>query len=310
MIINTGQRTDIPAFYSQWFINRIREGYVVARNPFNPHQLTRYLLDPRLVDGICFCTKNPSPMIPFLPELSPFRQIWHVTITPYGREIEPFVPPVDEVLQSFRKLSEMVGKERIFWRYDPIFISDTWTMERHMSAFSRMAAALRGYTSSCVFSFIDLYSKTIRNFPEVRRVTHEEQEILVRRMVPIAKDNGMTLISCAEDPKLAALGVDTHGCMAKEKIERAWGISLKIPASAGAEARKGCPCLLGHDIGDYNSCIHFCRYCYANYDRVAVLGNRKRHNPTSPCLIGEIGPDDHITDARQESWIEREISLF
>ena len=129
-------------------------------------------------------------------------------------------------------------------------------------------------------------------------------------MVSIAKDNGMTLMSCAEDPGLAALGVDTNGCMAKGKIERAWGISLRIPASAGAEARKGCHCLLGHDIGDYNSCAHFCRYCYANYDREAVLENRKRHDPASPCLIGQIGPEDHITSARQGSWIEREISLF
>lgn len=290
MIINTGQRTDIPAFYAKWFMNRIRAGFVLGRNPFNLHQLAQYRLDPRLVDGICFCTKNPSPMIPSLPGLSAYRQIWHVTITPYGRDIEPFVPPVDEVIRSFHILSKAVGAKCMVWRYDPIFLSDTYTMERHLSAFSHMAEALRGYTESCVFSFIDLYSKTIQNFPEARRVTHEEQQLLAQRMAAIAADNGMTLISCAEDPKLGALGVDTHGCLTKEKIERAWGISLKIPPSAGAKARKDCSCLLGHDIGAYNSCVHFCRYCYANYDRQLVMENWKRHDPSSPCLIGEVGP--------------------
>lgn len=309
MIINTGQRTDIPAFYAQWFMNRMREGFVLVRNPFNPHQVTRYRLDPAVVDAICFCTKNPTPMIPFLDDLSPFRQVWHVTITPYGREIEPNVPSVDEAIRAFQRLSGSLGKQRVTWRYDPIFLSPVYTVEKHLSAFSHIAAALKGYTENCVFSFIDLYVKTIRNFPEVRRVSHEDQRILVREMVSIAGQNGMELVSCHEDPGLGSLGADMDGCLSMKRIESTLGISLKVPASAG-EARKGCHCLLGHDIGAYNSCAHFCRYCYANYDREKVLENRQHHDPASPFLIGHEEEGDHITDARQYSWIDRETSLF
>ena len=309
MILNTGQRTDIPAFYPEWFINRIKEGIVMVRNPFNPHQVTRYRLDPAVVDAICFCTKNPAPMIPFLDNLSPFRQVWHVTITPYGREIEPNVPSVDEAIKAFQKLSASLGKQRVTWRYDPIFLSPIYTVEKHLSAFSHIADALKGYTENCVFSFIDLYAKTIRNFPEARRVSHEKQQILVREMRFIANRNGMNLAACHEDPRLGPLGVDIGGCLSQPKIEKALGISLIVPASA-KEARPGCHCLLGHDIGAYNSCAHFCRYCYANYDRRSVMENRKRHDPLSPFLIGHEEEGDIITDARQVSWIDREISLF
>lgn len=163
MIVNTGQRSDIPVFYSTWFMNRIKAGFVMVRNPFNPHRVTRYLLRPDAVDAICFCTKNPKPMIPRLKELHDFRQVWHVTITAYGEEIEPHVPPISEVVDSFRRLSDIVGSDHVFWRYDPIFLSSTYILQKHLDTFGRIAEALRGYTSGCIFSFIDLYSKTLRN---------------------------------------------------------------------------------------------------------------------------------------------------
>lgn len=309
MIINTGQRTDIPAFYAKWFINRIEERFVLVRNPFNPHQVTRYRLNPDIVDAICFCTKNPAPMLPYLKKLHSFRQVWHVTITPYGREIEPNVPPVDDVIRSFRNLSALLGKRKVIWRYDPIFLSSTYTAEKQLDAFSYIAAALKGYTETCVFSFIDLYAKTIRNFPEVHRVSHEQQRFLVKEMVSIAGRNGMELAACHEDPGLGFLGADMGGCLSQKRIEKALGIPLIVPASA-KEVRPGCRCLLGHDIGAYNSCAHFCRYCYANYDREKVMENRKSHDPLSPFLIGHEEMGDTITEARQASWIDRETSLF
>ena len=124
MIINTGQRTDIPAFYSEWFCNRIREGYVLVRNPYNPTSVTKYSLSPSVVDLIGFCTKNPAPMLPHMNLLKPYSQYWFVTITPYGREIEPRVPGKKAVLESFRRLSDAVGPDHIGWRYDPILIND------------------------------------------------------------------------------------------------------------------------------------------------------------------------------------------
>ena len=122
MIINTGQRTDIPAFYSSWFVNRLRAGFVLVRNPYNPQSVTRYRLSPDVVDVIGFCTKNPAPMLPYMPLLKPYHQFWYVTITPYGREIEPYAPSKKAVLESFRRLSGMVGADCIGWRYDPILI--------------------------------------------------------------------------------------------------------------------------------------------------------------------------------------------
>lgn len=309
MIINTGQRTDIPAFYSRWFLNRLKAGFVMVRNPFNPIQVTRYDLDPSKVDVLCFCTKNPAHLLPYIEKI-PFRQVWHVTITPYGKEIEPKVPPKEEVIASFRALSEKVGNRALTWRYDPIFLSGKYDFDFHLRAFDHMASAMKGSTETVVISFIDLYSKIHRNFPEVTRVSHTDQYRLAAAFVSIAKKYGMEVVSCHEDPGLQRVGVHVDGCFTKERIEKAIGEKLKVPANANMEAREGCSCLLGHDIGAYNSCRHLCRYCYANYDQNLVLSNWQRHDDASPFLIGNSLPGDIVTEAREESWIEREVSLF
>ena len=282
----------------------------MVRNPFNPHQINQYALNPEAVDALCFCTKNPEPMIPRVKELRNFRQIWHVTITAYGKDVEPGVPAVERVVDSFKRLSDEVGVRCISWRYDPIFLSPTYTKQRHLETFSYIARSLRGYTESCIFSFIDLYRKTVRNFPEVKRVSHEEQQEMVRAMAEIGESEGMKLISCLENPEFAKLGVDTTGCLTKEKIEKAAGIRLRIPGRERGEVRKGCSCLLGHDIGAYNSCPHLCRYCYADYDGKEVMERIRLHNPYSSLLIGTPGEEDKITEVPVRSWIEREMNLF
>ena len=129
MILNTGSRTDIPAWYGEWFYNRVKEGYVLVKNPYDPTRVTRYRIAPDVVDCICFCTKNPAPMLERLEELDAFRQVWYVTITPYGREIEPRVPSWQQVAQSFARLSHKVGKRAVIWRYDPIFVSAGYSTE-------------------------------------------------------------------------------------------------------------------------------------------------------------------------------------
>ena len=173
MIINTGQRTDIPAFYSEWFANRLKEGLVCVRNPYNPNQVNRYRLDSSVVDVIGFCTKNPVPMFPYMELLKDYGQYWFVTITPYGRDIEPNVPDKHLLLDHFRHLSDMVGVNSVGWRYDPIFLSRKYTAEYHLRAFEQIATALDGYTNTAVISFIDLYPKVKRNFPEAHEVSKE-----------------------------------------------------------------------------------------------------------------------------------------
>ena len=307
MIINTGQRTDIPAFYADWFAGRLKEGYVMARNPYNPQSVTRYRLDPSVVDAICFCTKNPEPMLPYMDLLKPYGQFWYVTITPYGREIEPHVPPKRKVLDTFRRLSDLVGPDSMGWRYDPIFISEDYPVERHKKAFQYMAQELSGYTGTAVISFIDLYQKTRRNFPEVREVTREERLDLGRTMAEIARQNGMVLKPCAEGNELEAFGADCSGCMTIPMYEKALGSALKVPNFK--PAREGCACYLGADVGAYNACGHFCRYCYANYDTETVRKNRRLHDPKSPLLIGNLRPEDKIHEAVQVSWKEDQLRL-
>lgn len=308
MIINTGQRTDIPAFYAEWFANRLREGFVCVRNPYYPEQVSRYRLHPSVVDCIGFCTKNPAPMFPYMDLLKDYGQYWFVTITPYARDVEPNVKDKHRVLEDFRKLSGIVGVDSIGWRYDPIFITDKYSEEYHLRAFEKMATALDGYTKTAVISFIDLYPKVKRNFPEAREVAMEQRLTLGKEMIKIAAAHGMTLKPCAEGDELAPYGADCGGCMRISDYEKAIGKKLNAPKKKGARAE--CACYLSCDIGAYNTCRHLCKYCYANAEPSKVLAQSRRHDPKSPFLIGGYEKGDVIRDALQESWIDGQRSLF
>lgn len=302
MILQTGMRTDIPAFYAEWFANRLRAGYVKVRNPYNPLQVTRYRLDPSVVDLIGFCTKNPGPMLPYMDLLAPYGMYWFVTITPYGRDIEPHVPDKQQVLADFRRLSGIVGADAMGWRYDPIFLNETYTTAYHLEQFEEMAKALQGCTHTCVISFIDLYQKVRKNFPEVTQVPRAERLYLGEQMVRIAGKYDMIVRPCGEGNELERFGADCSGCMTRETYETALHAKIHIPAKT--PLRKECACILGSDIGVYNTCLHGCRYCYANYDEETVRRNYAQHDPHSPFLIGGSRPEDEVHEAVQKSWIE------
>ena len=308
MIINTGQRTDIPAFYAEWFANRLIEGFVCVRNPYNPNQVSRYRLDPAVVDVIGFCTKNPAPMFPYMDLLKDYGQYWFITITGYGRDIEPNVPDKHRLLEDFKKLSAIVGINSIGWRYDPIFISERYTMEYHLRAFQQIAEELSGYTKTVVISFIDLYPKVRKNFPEAQEVTREQRLILGKEIIRIASACGMTVKPCAEGDELSVYGADCSGCMKISDYEKAIGKHLSAPKKQGARA--ACACYLSCDIGAYNTCKHLCRYCYANTEPSKVLAQSRLHDPKSPFLIGNYKDDDMIHDVPQKSWIDVQTSLL
>ena len=255
MIIQTGMRTDIPAFYSKWFLNRIKEGYVCVRNPYNPKHVMKYSLSPEVVDLIAFCTKNPLPMLPFLDELKPYGQYWFVTITPYGRDIEPNVPDKKTVMEGFKELSDVVGIDSIGWRYDPIFI------------------------------------------------------VIGKAFVKIASKYGMVLKPCAEGEELAKYGADCLGCMTVHTFETALHSRLEVPKRKKNQRNGECACLLGTDIGAYDTCGHLCKYCYANVNPVLVKENMRMHNPDSPFLIDGYMTGDIVREAIQKSWIDRQIRL-
>ena len=312
MILNTGLRTDIPGFFSEWFYNRIDEGFIYVRNPYAKNQIYSYRLDPELIDCIIFCTKNPKPMFENLEKIDKFNQYWHITITPYEKEIEPNVPPMNDVLESFKYLSKKLGKENVTLRYDPIFINEKYTLEKHIESFEYIINSLSGYTTEAIISFIDLYEKTKRNFPKAIEVTKDERLKLGKEFAQIGKKNNITIKTCVEGSELDKFGIDSSGCMTKEVIERAINKNLNVPKQ---KARNGeCYCLLNNDIGEYNTCNHGCLYCYANSNKRLVKRNLKLHDPKSPILIGEIKEDDIIKEMKQKSLIindsTRQTKLF
>jgi Domain of unknown function (DUF1848) len=308
MIINIGNRTDIPAYYSEWFYRRLEEGSVCVRNPYVPELVTRYKLRPDLVDVFVFGTKNPAPMLPDLAKLNNFHQLWFISITPYGRDIEPGVPPYPEVIESAGKLSALLGKKAVVWRYDPVFIGRSYDLDFHIKSFEHMASLLEGICEVCVISFVDLYKKTLRNFPDVKEVSPEEQHFLAEQFVRIAARYGMRVKSCAESKELDVYGIDSGGCIMKKDLQDLTGKEYIIPRKKSK--RESCDCLLENEIGAYNSCPHGCLYCYANYSKSEVAKSWKEHDPDSPLLIGHLRPDDQINDAVQKSYLDGQMSLF
>lgn len=308
MIINTGNRTDIPAFYSTWFRNRLQAGEVYVRHPYHPTRVTRYQLSPDVVDCFLFCTKNPQPMLSHLDELKDYGQLWFVTMTPYGADIEPRVPKLNRVISAFKALSHKLGKERMVWRYDPILITNRYSVAHHLTVFERMAAQLEGATEVCVISFVDLYEKTLKNFSGLQAVPQGIRLMLAERLVAIAETYGMRIQTCAEGNAYAKVGVDVSGCMSQAVIERAIGATLSVPAHA--PARAGCDCLLGNDIGAYHTCAHGCRYCYATTDHEQARLFQRKHDAKSPMLLGDFTPQDTHHDAKMVSYIRRQQQLF
>lgn len=302
-------RTDIPAFYSEWFINRIKAGFVLVRNPYNPIQVTRYSLSPDVVDLISFCTKNPSPMLDKMDHLAPYGQYWFVTITPYGKDIEPNVPDKQKVMEDFKRLSDRVGVDSIGWRYDPILVDSQHSVQWHIGKFEEMAKNLSGYTKTCVISFIDIYKKVEKNFPQARAVSHQDKMTIGKAFIEIAGNYGMTIRPCAEGTSLAPYGADCSGCMTVKTYETAIHSNLAVPKRGKNQRNGECACLLGTDIGAYDTCGHLCRYCYANTDPDLVKENMRKHDPKSPFLLGNLNPEDIIHEADQSSWIDRQLRL-
>lgn len=307
MILQTGMRTDIPAFYSEWFMNRIKEGYVLVRNPYYGEQVTRYEINPDVVDLIAFCTKNPMPMFAQLEKLKAYGQYWFVTITPYGKDLEPNVPDKNDVINCFRDMSGILGINSMGWRYDPVIVSEKYTVDYHISAFEKIASQLSGCTETCIISFVDIYEKVKRNAPEIRSVTEFEQITLAKAFAEIGRRYGITVKGCHESPSLAEYGIDMSGCLNQEVYEKALGFSLDLPKK---KSQRDCNCFFGTDIGAYNSCGHLCRYCYANADTEYVKKNMARHDPNSPFLIGGSQPNDVITTAKQYSYADGQLSFF
>ena len=293
MIISASRRTDIPAFYSEWFMNRVREGFAEVANPFNPHQVKRVSLGADEVAAIVFWTRNPLPLMAHLAELDGLghRYYFHYTITGYPRVLEPAVPDLEEAVHSFSELSGRIGPERVLWRYDPILLCSLLDLGGHRRNFARIASALRGKTARVTISFADFYQKTKRNLGRLAGVsffdlTKDQVELrkLIADLACIAEDNGMELRTCATDIDFADLGVVGGKCIDEARLRSLFSIEYSSRKHRGQ--RGACDCVQSVDIGSYNSCMHGCAYCYATNDPARAARNRALHDPNSPRLIG------------------------
>ncbi len=295
MIISVSRRTDIPNYYSEWFYNRIRDGYVYVRNPMNTHQVRKIDLSPDVVDCIVFWSKNPEPMIDGLDALSDYNFYFQFTLTGYGKDVECNVPHKKEkMIPVFKKLSDKIGKRKVVWRYDPIMFNGVYTPEYHLKAFGHIADSLEGYTEKCVISFVDEYAKNKKNLRSLGAYALDEymmQEFALA-LSDTAARNGITICSCAEVKDLSEFGIEHNCCIDKKLIEDITGRTLKVKKDRNQ--RKECGCVESVDIGAYNTCRNDCKYCYANYSYDSVMKNCAVYDPLSPILCGTISKNDIV----------------
>ena len=311
MILSVSRRTDIPAFYAEWFFQRIREGFLYVRNPMNPRQVSRIGLSPEVVDCIIFWSKNPAPMLERLDELREYPFYFQFTLTGYGRDIEPGLPDKrKEVIGTFQKLSEKVGKERVVWRYDPILVNGRYTIEYHLKAFEEIAGCLKGYTEKVVISFVDFYAKTLRNTKDlyIKSLSREEMREIAEGMAQIAKSCGLVIETCAEQINLQDVGIRHGSCIDKKRIEKIAGCSLSVEKDKNQ--REACGCCESIDVGAYNTCRNGCRYCYANYHEEQVRKCIACYDVNSPLLCGRIEPEERVTDRKVRAFRNPQLSIF
>ena len=311
MIINTGGRTDTVQYYLPWLLRRFQEGYVLSRNPLFPNNVTRYELTPDKVDCVVFCSKNYSPILPRLREITDrFNTYFFYTITAYGRDVEPGVPSIDESIETLKELSSIVGKKRLAWRYDPVLLTEKYTVERHLETFDDMCSRIAPYASRCIFSFVEMYRKLDTNMPELIPMSEKDMDDIASGLGRIAANHGIPIQTCGTNGDFTRYGIGRSGCMTLDILGEANGVSFRKLKHRGM--RKGCSCIESRDVGTYDSCPNGCRYCYANNNMERVRKNHALHDPESPLLIGHIEDSDRIIQGSQESFLSapKQTRLF
>jgi len=310
MIISASRRTDIPAFYAKWFINRIREGYVLNKNPFNTNQVKKIILTPFYVDAIIFWTRNPKPLMPYLDELDEkgLNYYFQYTITGYPRTLEKNTPHPSKAIETFIELSDKIGKEKVIWRYDPIIFTKYTDFDEHIRLFNKISKSLEGKTDKVVISFADPYKKITKKLEAIdySDILDEKAKLyeLAKQISKIAESRNMIVETCSEDIDLNYCNINHGKCIDDILIEKLFNVNLHVDKDKNQ--RKECGCVQSIDIGVYNTCSHGCTYCYATYSDKTVEKNKLIHNPNSPLLIGNL--EDLSEEIKKK--INSEQSLF
>lgn len=301
MIISASRRTDIPAFYAEWFMNRIRAGFVLVRNPFNANQIKHVSLKAEDVEAIVFWTRNPENLMPHLDELDDlsYRYSFHYTITGYPSALEQATPDEERACRVFVKLSERIGADRVLWRYDPILLCNLVDFASHIRGFERISARLDGKTRRVTISFAEIYRKTAKNLGRIAGLTYSDiardpelSRTLASELSRIAIRHGMEIRSCATSIDLRDVGVRPGSCIDGRIIPSGPGFGPSRPKDKGQ--RPNCNCVKSIDIGQYNTCLHGCHYCYATEDNRTAAINHAGHDPDSSLLIGRPLPMQNI----------------
>lgn len=311
MILSISRRTDIPAFYSEWLMHRLRQGEVLVRNPMNYHQVGRIVFSPGNISCLVFWSKNPEPLLSRLAEINALGYRCHVlfTLTAYGKEVESGLPPLDNRIETFRRLARVIGKDGVMWRYDPIFFNRHYTLDFHRQAFADLGAALAGSTERCIVSFVEMYKKCRRNMAALapEDLPREDQLKLLQNFADISRTHEIKLQSCAAVEDLGS-AIAPGKCIDGELLARRF--STEFIAVKDKHQRRACGCAASIDIGAYHSCPHGCLYCYANHNPAIARRNFIAHDPHSPLLLGNLGPEDVVKDRIQCCPPSRQTRLF
>lgn len=302
MLINISGRTDIVNHYSEWMFKRFEEGYVLSRNSLFTNSVRRYELTPDKVDCIIFGSKNFAPVLERIHEITErFHTYFYYTITAYGKDVEPGVPDIETSIETFLKLSQIVGGNRVAWRYDPILLTKNYTIETHFKTFEKIAERLAGNFDRCIFSFVEMYKKHEVNFPELIPFTEEDKDLIAEGIGRIAMKYGFILQTCGPEENYAGYGINTSGCVTLDILGKANNLEFRNLKHKGF--RKGCHCMESRDIGALNSCPNGCKYCYANKNAELPRENFRLHDPDSPLLIGYLKETDRLEPGAQKSFL-------
>lgn len=312
MIISASRRTDIPAFYSEWFINRLQAGFVYIKNPRNPHRIASIELNTNVVDCIVFWTKNAQPVLSKLDIIDSmgYPYYFQFTITPYDKQVEQGVPAKSQIMETFKRLSDKIGKHRVVWRYDPVIVNEELSVHYHLDAFGKMCDILGDFTNKCTFSFIDLYAKMQKSAKGIvdSEVNTLNMNQIAQGFSTIAKGHSLGLATCSEAIDLSSYGIAHASCIDQTMIEDIIGCS--IHARKDTNQRPDCGCMESTDIGAYDCCFHGCVYCYATTSENLVRKNRQLHESDSPMLIGHPAGDDIMTTREAKSLKVMQMSLL
>ena len=311
MVLSVSRRTDIPNYYSDWFINRIKAGFLYVQNPMNPHQISKIDLSPDVVDCIVFWTKNPANMIDKLEYLKDYAYYFQFTLTGYGKDVEPNLPDKRKnLIPTFQILSKKIGKENVIWRYDPILVNERYTLDYHIKAFAEIAESLSGYTKKVVISFVDFYAKTMRNTKVlgIKMMTKEEMLDLAGKLAQIAATYNLTIETCAEQIDLQQVGIRHGSCIDKKHMEHMLG--CRLIGQKDKNQREACLCMESIEVGAYNTCLTGCKYCYANFQEKSVKENVKFYDKNAPLLCKTITQEDRITERRVQSIKDMQIRFW